>query len=78
MKTYKHQIAEAIRQTRNDHADVIAAMPTKAQTAGQRILQRKHGTPRLFARAAVNAIGEVSVLEANVAIRKYLHEWQAA
>jgi hypothetical protein len=71
-------IRETIRQTRDDHADVIAMMPDKATTAGQRALQKKHGTPRVFARAVVNAIGEISVLEANVAIRKYLDEWQAA
>lgn len=71
-------IREAIRQTRDDHADVIAMMPNEATTAGQRTLKKKHGTPRAFARAVVNAIGEISVLEANVAIRKYLDEWKAA
>lgn len=71
-------IREAIRQTRDDHADVIAMMPNKATTAGQRALQKKHGTPRVFARAVVNAIGEISILEAQLAIRKYRDEWQAA
>lgn len=72
------EIREDIRATRDDHADVIASMPSKATTAGQRALQKKHGTPRAFARAVVNAIGEISVLEANLAIRKYRDEWQAA
>lgn len=72
------EIREAIHQTRDDHADLIAAMPTKPKTAGQRVLQKKHGTPRAFARAVVNAIGEISVLEAQLAIRKYRDEWQAA
>ena len=71
-------IRQAIQETRNDHADVIAMMPNEATTAGQRALKKKHGTPRAFARAVVNAIGEISVLEANVAIRKYLDEWKAA
>ena len=71
-------IREAIHQTRDDHADVIAMMPDKATTAGQRALQKKHGTPRAFARAVVNAIGEISILEAQLAIRKYRDEWQAA
>lgn len=72
------EIRQAIHQTRDDHADVIAAMPTRATTAGQRALQKKHGTPRAFARAVVNSIGEISILEAQLAIRKYRDEWQAA
>lgn len=71
-------IRQAIQETRADHADVIASMPNEATTAGQRALKKKHGTPRAFARAVVNAIGEISVLEANVAIRKYRDEWEAA
>lgn len=69
---------EAVRQTRADQADVIAMMPNRATTAGQRALQRKSGTPRQFARAVVNAIGEISVQEAHATIRKYLEEWKAA
>lgn len=72
------EIREAIHQTRDDHADVIAMMPNKATTAGQRALQKEHGTPRAFARAVVNAIGEISILEAQLAIRKYRDEWEAA
>lgn len=71
-------IRQAIRATRDDHADVIASMPNEATTAGQRALRKKHGTPRAFARSVVNAIGEISVLEANVAIKKYRDEWEAA
>lgn len=76
MNVILHEIRKAIKQTRGEHSDVIAMMPNKATTAGQRALKKKHGTPRAFARAVVNAIGEISVLEANVAIRKYLDEWE--
>lgn len=70
-----HEIRKAIHQTRAGHAGVIAMMPNKATTAGQRALQKKHGTPRAFAIGVINAIGEISVLEANIAIRKYRDEW---
>ena len=56
----------------------LGALPDKATTAGQRALRKKHGTPRAFASAVVNAIGEISILEAQLAIRKYRDEWQAA
>lgn len=77
-----HPIAEAlavmVRQTQDDNRDVVATMPNKATTAGQRALQKKHGTPRQFADACVNAIGEISPLDAHRAIRKYLDEWERA
>jgi hypothetical protein len=72
------EILRAVQKARKDFKDVIASMPEKVTTAGQREMQQKHGTPREFARAVVDAIGEISVLEAHVAIRKYRDEWEAA
>ena len=74
MNEYQKLMQEMVRQTREDHADIIAEMPCKATTKGQRALKRKHGTPRSFARACVNAIGEISCLEAHAAISKYLRD----
>ena len=70
-------IRNAIQHAKYDHADVIASMPSKAETAGQKKLQKKHGTPKAFAEGVVSCIGEISVLEANLAIRKYRDEWNA-
>ena len=38
----------------------------------------KHGSPLAFAGACANAIGEISVDEAENAIAKYLQEWKDA
>ena len=65
-------------RARQANVDIIAEMPNQAKTPGQRALRRKHGTPRTYARACVNAIGEITCLEARAAIRKYLREWNAA
>jgi hypothetical protein len=78
MNAYQKAIRTAIQQTRENNADVIADMPTKATTPGQRALKKKHGTPAEFAQACVNAIGEISCLEAHTAIAKYKREWLAA
>jgi hypothetical protein len=78
MNEYQKMMQDMVRQTREDNADIIDEMPNKATTPGQKALERKHGTPRSFAQACVNAIGEISCLEAHAAIRKYLREWNAA
>ncbi len=49
-----------------------------ARTPGQKALARKHGTPRQFASAVINAVGEISIDEAEAAIAQYLAEWRAA
>ena len=41
-------------------------------------LQAKHGTPAEFKRAVLNAVGEISLSEAENAIRLYEREWNAA
>lgn len=76
--TSEEIIKRAIEETRADNADLIEEMPTEATNDAQRALQAKHGTPREFAQACVNAIGEISCLEAHTAIQKYLKQWEEA
>jgi hypothetical protein len=71
-------LAEAIMQSRKDNADLAAGCASAAKTKGQRELQKKHGTPKAFAEACINAIGEISVLEAMTAIQRYNKQWAAA
>ena len=68
----------AIAAIRADSGDIIDAMPDAATTQGQVELMRKHGTPRTFAHACINAIGEISCDEAHASIKKYKTEWDAA
>lgn len=48
-------------------------MTTKQQT-----LQKKHGTPDEFAKAVMQALGEISLSEALNAISIYKREWEIA
>jgi len=54
------------------------ALPDKASTEGQTKLRLAHGTPKEFARACIEAIGDISELEARNAVAKYLDEWNKA
>lgn len=72
------EIQKAIKEAKDQHSDIVDSMPDKAASYKQRLLQREHGTPKEFATAVVAAIGEISVLEAQLAIRKYRDEWEAA
>lgn len=47
-------------------------------TTAQQQLEKKHGTPEQFSCAVMNAIGEISMGEAEQAIEKYNAEWYAA
>lgn len=47
-------------------------------TPQQLELKRKHGTVEEFTDAVINAIGEISVMEAQAAIVKYRQEWREA
>jgi len=53
-------------------------MPHEPKNKAQRKLMEKHGSPRMFAQACVNALGEISCLEADAAIEKYRRQWEAA
>jgi hypothetical protein len=74
----KELIKSAIDAVREQNGDLIASMPTDATTPGQEELKRKHGSPRAFAQACNNAIGEISCLEAHEAIQDYLAKWNNA
>lgn len=54
------------------------ALPSVAKTDAQRALAAKHGTPAAFAAAVWNALGDISVDEAESAIAHYLCDWDAA
>lgn len=82
MKTTDTTFAEytaTLRELRESYADEVAAMPDAATTAGQSVLQAKHGTPREFAAAIVRAMGDmISPAEGEKAMAEYLTIWNAA
>ena len=47
-------------------------------TPRQKELAAKHGTPIDFTRAVMNAVGEISMTEAEAAVNSYLNEFQEA
>jgi len=71
-------LSALVKSTRRDAHWIAEQMPRKALTKGQLALQKKHGTPYEFAKACIEAIGEISILEANQASEKYRREWEAA
>lgn len=75
---HQEQIKKMIDEIRADNGDLIASMPHDAETPGQEALKAKHGSPRAFAQAMVNAIGEISCLKAHTAIQEYKQEWDRA
>jgi hypothetical protein len=78
MKTPSNEEIQAmIQATRDDNGDVIAELPHDATNPAQEALKAKHGSPRSFAQKCVNAIGEISCLEAHAAIAKYRAEWDS-
>lgn len=44
----------------------------------RKTLKKRHGTPKEFERAVLNALGEISWGEAMAAINKYRREWKEA
>lgn len=50
----------------------------REQMKTQQQMQADHGTPAEFAKAVWNALGEISVAEAQAAIEKYEREWHEA
>lgn len=79
--TTDEQINEAIDAARESARAVIAGMnlPTQATNEAQRALQAKKDTPRVFADNLAGAIGpNLSLAEAQQAIRRYEDEWNRA
>ena len=71
-------IRHMVQATRSQCWNMTKGLPKWPATQGQIKLHQKHGTPTEFAEACVDAIGEISVQEAQKAIDKYLAEWKAA
>lgn len=57
---------------------LTAGLPDKAYTPGQQKLAEKHGTPLKVAESIIKAVGEISIDEAEAAVTRYLHQWEAA
>lgn len=72
------EIRKAFSEARASYDPMIATLPHKATTPGQKLLRAKHGTPRTFARAVVGTIGEITAREAEIAIAKYEAKWDRA
>lgn len=53
----------------------IELLDNEPLTDAQVRLKRKHGTPKQFADAVFNAVGDISIAEARAAIDKYNKEW---
>lgn len=49
--------------------------PNETKSKKQQRLKKKHGTPKEFALACYECVGEISVDEAHDAIIKYTKEW---
>lgn len=77
MKT-RQTLADAINQAQKDGSWIYENMPRRTQTEGQEKLLKLHCSPYTFGKACVQAIGEISILEAQAAAEKYLREWNAA
>ncbi len=75
---YQKLYRDSIMEVRRDNEGLVASMPSVAKTEAQKELAKKHGTPREFAQACVNAIGEITCLEAHEAISRYQKKWNAA
>ena len=78
--TVRSALKETVQmaQSRPTIHSLADGMPSKARTPGQRKLQRKHGSPKSFAKACIRALGEISLAEAEAAINKYHEEWAVA
>lgn len=75
---FRHAAGAMVREARASLADLPKGLPDVAETPGQRELQAKHGTPKAFAEACIQAVGEISPAEARGAVSRYLEEWRAA
>lgn len=58
------------------HRDICHAGCSENPTREE--LRRNHGTPAEFAKAVWNAVGEISVMEAQAGILRYECEWLQA
>lgn len=68
-------VLNSILEARQEASEILKDLPQAATSPRQLHLMHQHGTPHEFAKACIEAIGEISILEALVAIRKYADEW---
>lgn len=78
IKTFRTRARAMVAEARGSVRSLPEGLPDEASTPGQRELQAKHGTPRAFAEACVNAVGEISPDEARAAVGRYVDEWERA
>ena len=78
MKPIHREVADAVTQAHKDAKWIYEKMPRRSQNEAQEKLMRQHGSPYEFGKGCVEAIGEISILEAQQAAEKYLREWRSA
>lgn len=78
MKKTNEELRSLILKTRESNRRLFEPLPDKAVTQGQKELEAKHGTPKAFADACNMAVGEITCMEAHIAIEKYKQEWREA
>jgi len=76
--TIRSALKEMVLTAQAENSSLADGMPSKATTPGQWKLQKKHGSPKRFAKDVIKAIGEISPAEAETAINKYRDEWVVA
>ena len=69
---------EMVDDARASLADLPNGLPDSPTNDGQYALAAKHGTPKQFARSIIQAVGEISPLDARIAVTRYLPEWNQA
>lgn len=74
---FRETAREMLREARESLGDLPQGLPDKAETPGQVALETKHGTPKAFAEACIQAVGEISPAEARAAVERYVKEWTA-
>jgi len=74
----QRELAAVVRAAQKENQWLVDQMPDcKARTAEQKKIQKVSGTPKKFAADCVKAIGEISPLEAMIAVRDYLARWNS-
>lgn len=76
--SYIDDILLQLAEFKDGFRTIFDDMPDEAVNDAQRKLQAKHGTPREFAKALVEAIPTISGDEAHFHMRRYRAEWEAA
>lgn len=73
----KTQLFKIVGDARDSLRRTTKSLPNRAKTKRQRQLVARHGSPRAFANAVIDAVGTISRWEAVEAIWNYMEEWNA-